>query len=300
MEGRHKMNSERTRRQFLHLAALGTAATWVGTAGSEAADGTSIKKETVSTPDKIKKNSARRLELGLASYSLRNFNLDETLAMTRRVGLMYICLKSMHLPLESTPEEIAIAAGKVKKAGLKLYGGGVIYMKNEKEVVRAFEYAQAAGMETIVGVPNPEHLELVNEKVKQYDIKVAIHNHGPGDKIYPTPASAYEKIKKLDKRIGLCMDIGHTMRAGVEPSEAAQKFADRLHDIHIKDVTAAQAQGKTVEIGRGIIDIPGFLRTLLRIKYAGVVSFEYEKDAPDPLPGLAESVGFVKGVLAAL
>ena len=173
-------------------------------------------------------------------------------------------------------------------------------MNSDAEVNQAFEYAKYAGITTIVGSPKPQLLELVNKKVQQYDIKVAIHNHGPTDKTYPTPASAYEKIKELDRRIGLCIDIGHTQRAGVDPSESAERFADRLLDVHIKDVSAAEPEGHTVEIGRGVIDIPKFVRTLLKLGYAGVVSFEYEKDESDPLPGLAESVGYVRGVLATI
>jgi len=118
--------------------------------------------------------------------------------------------------------------------------------------------------------------------------------------VYPLPSTAYERIKNLDKRIGLCNDIGHTMRSGVDPSESARKYADRLLDVHIKDVTAAEARGSTCEIGRGVIDIPKFIRTLVEINYAGIVSFEYEKDADDPMPGLAESVGYVRGVMASI
>jgi inosose dehydratase len=143
-------------------------------------------------------------------------------------------------------------------------------------------------------------LPLVDKKVQEFDIKVAIHNHGPTDKVYPTPASAYERIKDLDKRIGLCIDIGHTLRAGVDPSMPAQEFADRLLDVHIKDISQASAKGTTVEIGRGVIDIPKFLRTLLKINYSGITSFEFEKDADDPLAGVAESVGYVRGALAAI
>jgi inosose dehydratase len=118
--------------------------------------------------------------------------------------------------------------------------------------------------------------------------------------MYPIPATAYEWIKNLDQRIGLCDDIGHTIRAGVDPSESLAKYADRLLDVHIKDVSAANAKGGAVEVGRGVIDIPQVLRTLIRTDYAGIVSFEYEKDENDPLPGLAESIGYVKGVLKAL
>ena len=241
-----------------------------------------VKKFEIQNP-KFQIRKMRRFELGLASYTLRKFKLDETLAMTKRVGLKYICLKDFHLPLDSTQAEIKAVAAKVRNAGLRLYGGGVISMKSEAEVHRAFDYAKAAGMKVIVGVPAPKLLTLVNKKVQQYDIKVAIHNHGPGDKNYPTPASAYERIKDLDKRIGLCNDIGHTQRAGMDPSESAERFADRLLDVHIKDVSAATAKGRGVEVGRGVIDIPKFLRTLLKINYSGVVAFEYEKDADDPL-----------------
>jgi inosose dehydratase len=242
----------------------------------------------------------RKFELGLASYTLREFNLADTLAMTKRVGLKYICFKSMHLPLDSTPAQIRDTVQKVKDAGLILYGGGVIYMNNEKEVNRAFDYAKEAGMKVIVGVPKPELLPLVNDKVRQYDIKVAIHNHGPTDKVYPTPSSIIEKINNLDKRIGLCMDIGHTMRAGIDPSVPARKYADRLLDLHIKDVSAANRNGHAVEMGRGVINIPEFFRTLISTGYDGKASFEYEKDAKDPLPGLAESVGYARGVLTAI
>ena len=140
----------------------------------------------------------------------------------------------------------------------------------------------------------------MNEKVQKYDIRVAIHNHGPGDKVFPTPDVAYEKIKKLDRRIGLCIDIGHTARNGIDPSRAAEQFADRLLDVHMKDIHEATAAGHGVEIGRGVFDIPKFLRTLDKIGYAGFVSFEFEKDPNDPLPGLAESVGYVRGVLAVI
>lgn len=282
--------TKRSRRRFLQMAGLSTVASLTGPNLSRARG------------DNLPNNNRPQLfELGLASYTFRKFDLDKTLEMTNRVGLKYIALKDLHLPLDSTPKRIKEVVKKVNDAGLNLYGGGVTYMKNEQEVNNAFDYAKAAGMKVIIGVPNQDLLPMVNKKVQEYDIKVAIHNHGPDpDKLYPTPASAIEEIKDLDSRIGLCIDIGHTQRAGIDPSKPTEKFADRLLDVHIKDVSAATAKGKTVEIGRGVIDIPKFLRTLLKINYTGIVSFEYEKDEFDPLPGLAESVGYVKGALATI
>ncbi len=282
------MKSTCSRRRLLQIASVGATAALTGVPGLQA------RTAQAGTSKKPK------FHLGMASYTLRKFDLDQALKMTRRVGLTHIALKDFHLAMDSSPEQIREAAAKVRDAGLTLYGCGVVYMRNEAQVHQAFDYAKTAGMKTIIGVPNYDLLPLVNQKVKEYDIKVAIHNHGPGDKVYPLPSTAYERVKDLDGRIGLCNDIGHTMRSGVAPSESARKYADRLLDVHIKDVTAAEAKGSTCEIGRGVIDIPKFIRTLVEIDYAGIVSFEYEKDENDPMPGLAESVGYVRGVMASI
>lgn len=239
-------------------------------------------------------------ELGIASYTFRKFSIDETLAATRQLGIDKIAFKSFHLNLDATDAEIAEAVEKCREAGIELYGGGVIYMKTEAEVDQAFDYAQKAGMKMIIGVPNHELLSYVENKVKEYDIKLAIHNHGPGDKLYPSAESAYVLIKDMDPRMGLCIDIGHTKRIGRNPSQDVKVYFDRVLDIHIKDVTKADHDGSTCEIGRGVIDFNTFLTDLIDLGYSGVVAFEYEKDGDNPFPGLSESVGYIRGMLAAL
>jgi inosose dehydratase len=264
---------------------------------------TAINAPMVKINEKIPEESlhlAAKFQLGTASYTFRAFSLEQTIAMTQRLDIKRIAFKSFHLPLEAPPEEIRRVAQFVRDAGLELYGCGVVYMTNEAEVARAFEYAKTAQMKIIIGVPNHDMLELVNKKVQEYDIIVAIHNHGPGDLLYPSPQSVYDKIKNLDKRIGLCIDVGHTQRIGQDPSEAILLYADRLYDVHIKDVSEATAEGTTVEIGRGVIDMIKLLRTLISIQYQGTAAFEFEKDEKDPLPGVAESVGYVRGALKVL
>jgi inosose dehydratase len=241
-----------------------------------------------------------RIRLGLASFTFREFSLAETIAMTQRMGLKYIALKSFHLPLESPVEEIKDAADMVRAGGLELYGCSVVVLKNEKEVTQVFDYARAAGMKVITAQPEKELLDLIQKKVQEYDIKLAIHNHGPEDKSFPLPLTTYESISTLDPRIGICIDIGHTKRSGADPSDCLEKCADRLMDVHIKDIKSITRAIDPVEVGRGLLDIPSVLRSLIRINYAGIVSLEYEKDAKDPLPGVAESLGYIRGVLSVI
>ena len=253
-----------------------------------------------STPERKAIKGNHLFKLGLASYSLRKFKVEDALDMAKRVGITHVCLKSMHLELNSDKNEMQRVSSMCKDRNLELSAGGVIYMKNEEEIDKAFEYAVNAGMKMIVGVPEPDLLKYTEKKVKKTGIIVAIHNHGPGDEKYPSPESVMDKIKKLDKRIGLCHDIGHTQRIKLDPIAETEKYLDRIYDFHIKDVSASSAEGKNIEIGRGVMDIPGFLKLLVDKKYSGTVSFEFEKDADDPLAGLAESVGYVNGVLATI
>ena len=276
-----------SRRNFLRIAGVGAVAA-------------QTPSLLASNPPSPVKGKDIPFQLGIASYTFREFSLEDTIEMTSRLDIKKLCLKSMHMPLNATPEEIKNMAAKVREAGIDLYGGGVIYMRSAEEVENAFAYAGHAGMKVIVGVPEHELLELCNKKVRETGILLAIHNHGPGDEKYPTPESAYKLIKEMDPGMGLCVDIGHTVRIGVDPIEDTAKYIDRVHDIHIKDEDKAEASGQTCEIGHGVIDIPGFLKMLIEKNYNKVVSFEYEKDGKDPLDGLAESVGYVRGVLKML
>ena len=272
-----------SRNEFLKLAGLSLS-------------GAALIGPAVGATD-LPKDNDEKFKLGLASYTFRSFSLDDTIKMAKRLGLVGVSLKAMHMPLESSADDIKKAAEKVRGAGLNLYGAGVIYMKTAAEVESTFAYASNAGLEMIVGVPNHELLPLANEQVKKYNIKLAIHNHGPGDNLYASPADVYDKIKDLDKKIGLCIDIGHVRRIGQDPIPMLERYKDRLYDMHMKDVDKDTGDGSPIEIGHGIIDIPGVIRMLKKIKYSGNVAFEYEKDEKDPLPGLAESVGYVRGVM---
>jgi sugar phosphate isomerase/epimerase len=275
-----------SRRKFIQAGTLGMAAS---------AAMPFLGKAAVNTSGETAKHEP--LKLGMAGYTFLNFDLATSIKMMQRVNVTSLSIKDFHLPLDSPPEKIKEVLQQLRDAGITPYAVGVIYMKSKEDVDRTFNYAKAVGVNMIVGVPNYDLIDYTEQKVKEHNIKIAIHNHGPMDKLYPSPKEAYDRISKKDKRMGLCIDIGHTQRTGLSPADAVVQFKDRLFDLHIKDVTAAVNDGKAIDVGRGVIDFPTLERALYKINYQGMCSFEYELNMKDPLPGIAESVGYFKGVM---
>jgi inosose dehydratase len=280
-----------TRRQFLKLAGTGVLA-----AGVTSVYG--IPGEQKAKPAQTRK-AADLFGIGMAGYTFVQVPVERAIEIMKKVGVLNLSMKDVYMPMNSTQEKITEVMTRFKDAGINVYTLGVIYMKSQQSVDQAFEYASMAGVKMIIGAPNYELLPYVEEKIKKYDIKLAIHNHGPDNPLYPNATDIWNHIKEMDPRMGICIDIGHTTRDGQDPSVDITRYAKRLFDIHIKDVTEAKKEGKTIEMGRGIIDIPKFVGTLRKIKYSGMCSLEFEKDMKDPLAGIAESIGYFKGVLAA-
>lgn len=237
--------------------------------------------------------------LGMAGYTFHKFDLDKTLETLKETDVHYLCIKDFHLPFESTDEEIKTFHAKLADYGVTGYGVGPIYMRSKEEVNNAFDYAKRVGVRVIVGVPNYELLPYVNEKVQEYDMQYAIHLHGPDIELFPDADDVWENVKDLDPRMGMCLDIGHDRRNGKDPVADLEKYHSRVFDIHLKDVTGATKLGYSVEVGRGILDIPGFVKMLRKVKYTGVVSLEHERNMDNPFMGIAESIGYFRGVVAA-
>jgi inosose dehydratase len=280
------------RRRFLQTGLLGSTALAAVAALPAAALGAVTKPE---------RDLFDGLKLGMASYTFRKFTLDQAIAMTKQVGMKHINLKDVHLALKSSPAERQEARKKVEAAGLTLMGGGVIYIKNQPEEARAvFEYAKDAGMPTIVCSPDPEALDTVEKLAKEYKLCVAIHNHGPGDKKYPSPLDVLKMVKDRDACMGICMDVGHTVRIGEDPVAVIKECSKRLYDFHIKDETMAAPKGAPTEVGKGVIDIVAVLKTLVEQKFSGHIGLEYEANGDAPMPGVIESVAYMRGVLAAI
>jgi inosose dehydratase len=237
------------------------------------------------------------LKLGIAGYTWLHVPMDQSVAMMKRLAIDAFSIKDFYLPLDSDAAKVNAVVGIFSAAGIRIYGAGVIYMKTSADVDRAFAYAKLLGVELIIGVPTPDMMGYVEQKVKDTGIRVAVHNHGPEDKLYPSPADVWEHIKGLDERIGLCLDIGHAARAGADPVKAVKEYGARIFDLHIKDLAVLSKEYHPAVLGRGVLDIPGLLRALKERRYNGYCSIEFEMDMNDPYPGIAESVGYFRGVL---
>jgi len=242
------------------------------------------------------------VKLGVASYSFREFSRKLAIAGTKALRTPYINIKEFHLPYKSTPEEIAKAQQEFEKAGLKIMGGGTVYMlKDDDDDIRGyFEYAKAAGMPLLVIGPSAQTMPRIEKFVKKYDIKVAIHNHGPEDKHFPTPASALKIIGNMDPRVGLCIDVGHTVRTGQNVVEAIAEAGTRLLDMHIKDLRDLMNKDSQVEVGGGAMPIVAIFKQLKKMNYQGCVMHEYEINGDNPLPGMQMGFSYMRGVLAGL
>jgi sugar phosphate isomerase/epimerase len=295
------------RRTFLKLAGLGAAGVALNKGNAARfASGNSEPIAANLTSDRHTVAPSRAadaaVKLGVASYSLRNFPRAKAIEMTKALGTPYINLKSVHLPYEASPAEIASARNEVESAGLHIVGGGMITFETDTDdgVRKYFAYAKAAGMPVMVSTCKASVLPRVEKFAKQYDIKIAIHNHGPEDPDFPSPNDVLKAVKGMDPRMGLCIDVGHTVRTGTDVVRAVADAGARLHDMHIKDLRDLKDKDSQCIVGEGAIPIPAIFRRLIAIRYPGYVNLEYEIEPDDPLPGMKQSFAYMRGVLAGL
>jgi sugar phosphate isomerase/epimerase len=227
-------------------------------------------------------------KLGVASYSFRKFSRTQAIEMVKQLNTRYVSIKDFHLPLNSTPEEIARGRKEFDDAGLIVLSGGVIsFPKDDDADIRhKFEYAKLAGFPMITCMPTAKTLPKVEKMVQEFDIRMALHNHGKSDKNFPTPKDALRAVDGLDPRCGLCIDVGHTAEAGADVVESIRLAGSRLFDVHIN--------------GEGRMPIPAIFRELKKLNYRGGVMLEYEVDENNPLPGMAKSFAYMRGVLAGM
>jgi sugar phosphate isomerase/epimerase len=243
------------------------------------------------------------LQFGIATYTFRNFTRAQMLGFLKQLEVTSINCKDTKDHLPSDPVEEAKALADYAAAGIALHAAGTIYFpKDEDDDIRAkFEYCKRAGIKVIVaGDPKPEVLPRIEKFIKEYDIRVGIHNHGPEDKVWPSPLNVLAAVKGMDPRLGCCIDIGHCVRAGTDIVEAIHAVGPRLFNMHVKDLTSFDSRESQVAVGRGIIPFREMFEALIATRYAGFIDLEYEIHADDPMPGVIESMAYMRGMVGGM
>ena len=242
------------------------------------------------------------IRLGVASYSLRQFPRDYAIQAVGELGTPYVNIKSFHQPYESSPEELVAGRRAFESAGLQIVGGGTITLQqdDDDDIRGYFEYARLSGMPLMVIAPTAQTLPRIERFVKEYDIEVAVHVHGPTDTHFPGPQDVLPVIEDMDPRVGVCVDVGHTARTGIDLVEVLDMCGDRALDIHMKDLRDLTSRASQCIVGEGKIPVPAIFRQLEKMSYAGYVNLEYEIDADDPLPGMKQSFAYMRGVIAGM
>jgi sugar phosphate isomerase/epimerase len=240
--------------------------------------------------------------IGVCSYTFREFQRKLAIEMIQKMGVSTVSVKDVHLPYWLTPDELRKAVGEFRKAGLTIVSAGNTDLKSEDPGVlrRYFEYAKICGIPMLVAAPSHAVLPAVEKLAKEYDIRVAIHTHGPEDLNFPVPKVVMDAIRNMDPHMGICIDVGHSMRGGADVVAEIAKAGSRLFDFHMKDLKNGKEKDSQCQIGDGVMPVAAIFRQLKKVGYRGSVNLEYEIDSDNPLPGAQHSIGYLKGVAAGL
>jgi Xylose isomerase-like TIM barrel len=284
-----------SRRQFVMGGATAAAGAALGPGRVFAKAAGEGQSEATGAPSPIR--------LGLASYSFRSFRRTQLIQYMNELQLSELNTKDAkdHLPEDPAGEAQAVA--DYHAAGVRLHAAGAIYFQQatEADIRSKFDYLKRAGIGVMVaGDPTPQTLPMVERFAKEFDIKVAIHNHGPEDKLWPSPLDILKDIQGLDARIGCCIDVGHTVRAGTDVVEAIHAVGPRLFNMHMKDLTDFHDKASQVAVGDGKMPVRAIFEALAAIRYPGYLDLEYEVHADDPMPGVTKSFAYMRGVLAGM
>jgi len=248
------------------------------------------------------------IKLGIATYTFRNFDRAQVIQYLKEIQTPWISIKDVNkqLPHQATPADLKAIRKQFDDAGLKVMSVGNVDMTKAKtldDLRVIFEWAKAFGTPMMVCAPTHDNIKMVETLVKEYNVRIAIHNHGPEDHNFPTPESVLEVVRNLDPRCGLCMDVGHTARTGTDVVKAIGEAGSRLLDMHVKDLAffkGDEAKESQVDCGDGIMPFPQIFKQLKKMNYQGCVNLEYEIHADNPMPGVQRSMSYMRGVLAGL
>jgi len=246
--------------------------------------------------------AAAPLNLGIQLYSLRGYPVDEALRHARDLGVQFVEFYPGMWPATADADAIAATKKTLADLGLTVSAHGVNrFTKDAAANRKIFEFGKAAGITTFGADPDPDSFESLDELVKEFDIRIAIHNHGPTHR-YNKAIDVLAAVEKYDPRIGACADLGHYLRSGERPVDVIRLLAGRLYGIHLKDFAEMQDKTKGVILGQGHIDVPAVMAALIAAKFPadGALSIEYEENPKNPLADIRACVQVAQEAIAGL
>jgi inosose dehydratase len=232
------------------------------------------------------------LALGLQSYTLREFNVEKAIDLAKELGFAHIEFTRKHISADTPTETVEAVKRKMASLGLRISAQGVNSLTNDHAANRkVFELAKRMGNRNVTADPSEDSFDSLDKLVAEYNLRVAIHNHGPGAR-YDKIADVLKAIQGHDPRIGACADLGHYIRSAEDPVKAIMLFGDRLYGIHLKDFAEQRKNAKGVILGKGHLDLVGVYKALKKVSFPadGALSLEYEENAKNPLPDVKECV----------
>lgn len=228
--------------------------------------------------------------MGMQTYTLRNFKAEEALQHVHDLGLHAVEMFDAHLPGKSSPDELAARQAQLDKLGIRALSHGVNpFTKDHAANRRWFEFAKAAGLRNLTADPTEDSFDSLDKLAAEFDIRIAIHNHGPGAR-YDKVSDVLNAIKGRHPNIGACADLGHYIRSAEDPVRVIHLLEGRLYGVHLKDFADQKAKTTGVILGRGHLDVAGVFKALRKVKFPAdaCLALEYEEKPENPLDDVKE------------
>jgi sugar phosphate isomerase/epimerase len=265
-------------------------------------------------------------QMAIHAYTFRKFSIFECIDKTAALGLKYMSLSGsvnldgthMATTTQISDEQAAAIQKAVAAKGIKLVNIGVVKLPPEEaESRKVFEFAKKMGIDTLVSEPEPAALDTVEKLCKEYNIKVAIHNH-PKPSHYWNPDTVLEAVKGRTPLMGSCADTGHWLRSGLDPLECLKKLDGRVICLHFKDLVPEESKAQNaaaasekkkkaeskamhdVPWGTGVGNVKAQMAELKRQHFHGAFCVEYEYHWDNSVPEIAECVKFFNATCAEL
>ena len=280
------MQTRTTRRRFL---ALTTAAA----AGATIFD----------VPDIVAADDPYQgLPIGVQSFSLRNYNVVEAVRHIQGMGLHFVEFFSKHLSPQATDQQLAENRKLLERAKVSISAHGVNrFSKDHAANRKVFEFAKRAGVRNITANPTLDAFDSLDKLVAEYNIRIAIHNHGPGA-LYDTIESVKKAVQGRHKLIGACVDTGHFIRSKEDPVKAVHELGPRVFGVHMKDEAKREKKSHNVVIGSVHLDVLGLFKGLKKVGFPadGSLSLEYEANPTNPIDDMKQCLAVAREAIAKL